>query len=313
LAIIILIFGETIPKAIFRRERNKLIVFLAPILKLTFNLFSPLLKILTHLTSSLKEIKDKEENYLTKERMKILIDEGEKGGVVGKNEGEIINGVFELSEVKVKEVMTPRVNMVCVEAETKLKEVIKIFKEHKYSRIPVYDGNIDEIIGIIYIKDLLNFWNFEKEDLRAIEFIRLPFFIPESKPIGDLLKEFRQKMIHVAIVVDEYGGTTGIVTLEDLLEEIFGEIEDEYDKEEIQIKSIGKNVYLIDGDTEIEKIKEILKIEFPKGDFETISGYILEVLKHIPSPGEVIKLNDNIITIIDSDEQSINRIKIEKF
>lgn len=311
LAIVILIFGETIPKAIFRKEKNRLIIFLSPFLQLTFKILSPFLKSITYFTGPLGGANGKERNYLTKEKIKFLLDEGEKGGIVGKDEGEIFSKVFNLSEVKVKEVMTPRANMVCLDFNANIKEVIKVFKEHKYSRIPVYRGNIDEIIGIIYDKDVLNFWEEERSDFRAIEFIRLPLFVPESKRVGDLIKEFKVKMIHIAIVVDEYGGTAGIVTLEDLLEEMFGEIQDEYDQEEMLIRKLAKNVYMIEGNTKIEKLKKKLQIDFPEGDFGTISGYILEILKHIPVTGEIVKCKNMTITVIDANEQSINKVKLE--
>ncbi|MDI6785253.1 MAG: hemolysin family protein [bacterium] len=311
LAIVVLIFGETIPKAIFRKERNKLIIFLAPSLQLIFRIFSPFLKSITYFTGFLAEANGKEKNYLTKEKIKFLLNKGEQGGIVGENEGEIFDKIFELSEVKVGEVMTPRANMICLDSSANIKRIIEIYKKYKYSRIPVYENSIDSIIGIIYIKDILNFWENEKDDFRAIEFIRLPFFVPESKRIGDLIREFKEKMIHVAIVVDEYGGTSGIITLEDLLEEVFGEIQDEYDYEEMSIRKIDKGIYVIEGDTEIERLKEELKINFPEGDFETISGYILEILKHIPTSNEVIKCKDMIITIINANEQSINKVKLE--
>lgn len=311
IAIVILIFGETIPKAIFRKKRDKLIIFLAPFLQLIFKIFSPLLKSITYFTGPLAETDRKEKNYLTKEKIKFLIDEGERGGIVGENEGEIFDKVFNLSEVRVKEVMTPSVNMVCLSLDANIKEIIKVFKEHKYSRIPVYEGNMDKIIGIIYNKDVLNFWEEGKSDYRAIEFIRLPLFVPESKRISDLIKEFRKKMIHVAIVVNEYGGTAGIITLEDLLEEMFGEIQDECDQEEMLIRKLAKNIYMIEGNAGIARLKKKLQIDFPEGDFKTISGYILEILKHIPATGEIVKCKDMTITIIDADVQSINKVKLE--
>lgn len=311
LVIIILIFGEIIPKAIFCKKKNKLIILLAPFLQLTFKIFSPFLKRITYFTNALAEVSGKEEGYLTKEKIKFFIDKGKQGGIVGESEREIFDKIFSLSEVKVGEVMTPRANMICLDFNANIKKIIEIYKKYRYSRIPVYENNMDNIIGIVYIKDILNFWGKEKDDFRAIEFVRLPLFVPESKRIGDLIREFREKRIHIAIVVDEYGGTSGIITLEDLLEEVFGEIQDEYDYEERLIRKLDKDIYIIEGNVRIERLKEKLQINFPEGDFETIGGYILEILKRIPTPNEIIKDNDKIITILDVDKQSIDKVKLE--
>ncbi|MFH1449644.1 MAG: hemolysin family protein [bacterium] len=312
LAMIMLIFAEAIPKAIFHKKKNKLIIFIAPFLQLILKIFSPFLKMVSYLNKSLIEIEKKKENYFTQEKIRFFITKSKRKDLAEEREGEIFNKVFDLSKIEVKKIMTPRTNIICVEASADIKEIIKVFGECKYSRIPVYEENIDNIIGLIYIKDVLNFWE-EKADFRAIEFIHIPFFVPEAKHIGDLLKEFRAKAIHIAIVVDEYGGTSGIVTLEDILEEMFGEIQDEHEQEKRQIKSLDKNTYLIEGSTAIKKIEEELQVNFPEEeDFETISGYILETLKYIPSIGEVIKDEKMRITIIGASKRSINKVKLEK-
>ncbi|MFH1562551.1 MAG: hemolysin family protein [Nitrospirota bacterium] len=314
LTFILLLFGEIIPKTLFRHHPTKLILSLIYPLRLSYLILLPVVSLITKITNPIighGKTKEAKSPFVTKEELRLLISEGEEAGSVDEEEEEMLEGVFNLSTTRVKEVMTPRIDMICLEIETNISDLLSAFEEHPHSRIPVYDETIDNIIGIIYIKDILNFWEQGFDQTSVIELIRFPYFVPTSKRVDKLLAEFQAKHIQIAIVVDEYGGIAGLVTLEDLLEEIVGEIRDEYEAKEILVKPLKDGVYLIDARTSIEILNEELKLDLPEADFETISGLILELLGRIPQMGEVIKYKDLTMTIIEADEKSISQVKVE--
>lgn len=319
LTFVILLFGEIIPKSLFRSHATKLILSLIYPIKVSYFVLLPIVNLITKITNPIinlwksSEVKVKSP-FVTKEELRLLISEGEEVGSVDEGEEDMLNGVFSLSTTRVKEVMTPRTEIVCLDVKANMTQILSEFEKHPHSRIPVYDETIDNIIGIIFIKDILKFWRKGGfEGTSVIELIREPYFVPASKRVDRLLQEFQAKHIQIAIVVDEYGGTAGLVTLEDLLEEIVGEIQDEYEAKEVFIKPLkdGKS-FIVDAHTSIEMLNEELKLDIPEDDFETISGLILELLGRIPTPQEVIKYKDLIITITDADERSILEVKIEK-
>jgi len=317
LAITILLFGEIVPKTLFRHHATKLILTLIYPLKMSYLGLLPLVNLVTKITNPLVNLKKTDEieaknPFVTKEELKLLIAEGERVGSVDEDEEDMLDGVFKLSTTRVKEIMTPRIDMICVDAQTNISEILSEFEQHPHSRIPIYDETIDNIIGIIFIKDLLRFWEKGLEEISVIELIRLPYFVPTTKRVDVLLEEFQTKHIQLAIVVDEYGGTEGLVTLEDLLEEIVGEIHDEYESKEAFIQPLENGSFLVDARTPIELLNEELKLNLPEGDFETISGLILELLGKIPAPQEVIQYKDLTFTIMDADEKSIREVKIFK-
>lgn len=239
------------------------------------------------------------------------MEEGEEHGAIEEETETMIGDVLELSETRIREVMTPRIDMICLPAEADMNEILTVFSQHHYSRIPVYDETIDNIIGILYIKDLLNFWGKSDVWISAVELIRFPYFIPATKRVDDLLEEFQKKKIQIAIVVDEYGGIDGLVTMEDVLEEIVGEIHDEYETIDSPIKQKDKNTFLIDGYAGIEMINETVGLNIPEGDFETISGFIMERLGKIPLIGEVLTYKNLKITIIEATEKTIEKVEVE--
>lgn len=314
LTLILLLFGEIIPKTLFRHHPTKLILSLVYFLKPSFWVLLPVVNLITRVTNPIVgygKTKEAKSPFVTKEELRLLISEAEETGSVDEEEEEMLEGVLNLSTTRVKEVMTPRTDMICLEVEANISDLLSAFEEHPHSRIPVYDETIDNIVGIIYIKDILNFWEQGFDQTSVIELIRFPYFVPTSKRVDKLLQEFQAKHLQIAIVVDEYGGVAGLVTLEDLLEEIVGEIRDEYETKEIPVKSLKDGVYLVDARTSIEILNEELKLELPEVDFETISGLILELLGRIPRMGEVVKYKDLTMTIIEADEKSISRVKVE--
>jgi CBS domain containing-hemolysin-like protein len=318
LTFIILLFGEVIPKSLFRPHATKLILTLIYPIKLSYFILLPVVNLITKITNPIISLWKSPDSkvkspFVTKEELRLLISEGEEVGTLDEDEEEMLNGVLSLSTTRVKEVMTPRTDMVCLDAQVNISQILSEFEEHPHSRIPIYDESIDNIIGVIFIKDLLKFWEKGFEGTSVIELIRPPYFVPTTKRVDILLREFQAKHIQIAIVVDEYGGTAGLVTLEDLLEEIVGEIQDEYEAKEVFIKPLkdGRS-YIVDARTSIEMLNEELKLDLPEDDFETISGLILELLGRIPITGEVIKYKNLNITITDADEKSILEVKIIK-
>jgi magnesium and cobalt transporter len=224
----------------------------------------------------------------------------------------MIQSILEFRDTVVREVMIPRTEIVAISISAAIEEILDLIIKYGHTRMPVYNGNIDNIVGILNVKDLLKFWSKPVTEGDIISCLRSPYYIPETKNIHLLLHELKQKKYHMAIVIDEYGGTSGLVTLEDLIEEIVGEIHDEHDIEEGGFVELADGYTLVDGRMEIEKIEDYFDIKFFEGKFETLGGLILSVIKKIPVAGEVIYI-DNFEMIIESaDERSIKKVKIRR-
>lgn len=249
---------------------------------------------------------------VTEEDIHSIIDAGEEEGVLNLDEHEMIHGVLGLRGRTAREIMVPRTEMACVNSQATIEEVIDRIIEEGHSRIPVFEENLDHIAGIIYAKDLLRFW--EKPDGRASlrEIARKAYYIPETKNLESLLREFKKKRVHIAIVVDEYGGTSGLITIEDLIEEVFGEIEDEYDTEEERLLPLQDGWVLVDARLEIEELEEYLNIQVPKNNFESVGGFIFHLIGRVPKKGETIAYPGLEITIEAADERKIEKLKVRK-
>ncbi len=242
-----------------------------------------------------------------------IIDVGEEEGVIDQEEHEMIHGIFELKQAIVREVMVPRTDIKCIARKAKIKDIIDLIISEGHSRIPVFDGKIDNIVGIVYAKDLLTFWGKDGEEIPLETVMRQPYFIPETKRLEELLKEFKMKRVHIAIVVDEYGGLSGLVTIEDLIEEVFGEIEDEYDQRvEERIIPLGDGSISVDAKLEIEELESYFDIEIQKENFETVGGLIFNLLGRVPKAGERVNFGDLIMAIESADGRRIERIKITR-
>lgn len=235
--------------------------------------------------------------------------------MIEEEEKEMIRNIFEFGDTMVKEVMIPRVDMACIPSDTKLGSILKLIKKMGHSRIPVYEETIDNIIGILYAKDLLGIYqqwytSKEKFDLKGI--IRKAYFVPENKKIDELLDIFQKDRIQIAIAIDEYGGTAGLVTMEDVVEEVVGEIIDEYDKEIKLFEIAEDNAVIVDAIISIDEINEILNIEIPENDFETLGGFIFDLLGRVPKKGEKIEYQNFQIIIEQIAKNRIRRVKIIK-
>jgi len=309
---LILTFGEIIPKTFARKHNEKISLLVAKPIFVTEIILFPLIKLFELFTIGINK-KDKDQEKITKEEIKTMIKMGEEEGAIHYVEKEMIHNIFMFNNTEAWEVMTPRTKLLALEINSPLKKIISTIKKVGFSRIPVYKKTIDNIQGTLYVKHLLPYLTKKNPKIKLEKIMRPIFFIPRNKKIGNLLKEFQNKKIHIAIVVDEFGITEGVITLEDLLEEIFGEIYDEYDVIKNPIKKIDKKTFMVDGSTEIDVINKKLKISLPDSDeTNTLGGLILEKLEKIPKKGTKIDFKKAKLIISKREKQRIDKIKIIK-
>lgn len=239
-----------------------------------------------------------------------MIDASELGGFIDEEEGDMLQSILELDDTIVREIMVPRTSMICCDCTAPLTEILKAINDSGHSRIPLYDNSRDNIIGLIYAKDLLRFWGTPLEKLKLEQVLRPPYLVPESKNISDLLQEFRQRRVHIAIVIDEYGGTSGLVTIEDLIEEIVGDIQDEYDLEEEWLVEEEGGAVLVDGRLSVEEFEEHFSIEIEREKFDTVGGYVVEMLGRVPARGERLEFDGLKLLIVDADPRAVRQIRV---
>ena len=244
------------------------------------------------------------------EEIQDLIDQGAEKGVITAGEGEMIQSIFELGDTVAREIMVPRTSVTGVPQGSTIGQIIETLIKSGHSRLPVYEGDIDHIVGVLHAKDLLALWGHPTEEPLSQEIIRPPIFFPESKKVVDLLTEVRTKKSHLAIILDEYGGTAGLVTLEDIIEEIIGDIHDEYDIEEESITQIDDDVYLVDARVNVEDLSDHIGFEIPEGEYETIGGFISDLFGRVPEENEQVEYKALLMTIRSSDERKINKVEI---
>lgn len=283
-----LVLGELVPKRLAMKYYEKIAFVTIGIIRAISIVTAPFVKILTVVTnfiSKLFGISENEEEIVTEEEIKMMIDEGEEKGTIEEDEKEMINNIFEFNDIAVSEVMTHRTDVYAIEINSNIDDIIKDLDEYKYSRIPVYEETIDDIKGILFVKDLLKYLH-GKKPVKIKNIMREAYFVSENKPINELFKDLQKNKMQMAIVIDEYGGTAGLVTMEDLLEEIVGNIFDEYDEIENDYTKIDNNTFLINGSVSINDLKKILQVEIPEGDYDTLSGYLLELLGRVPEDDE---------------------------
>lgn len=249
---------------------------------------------------------------ITEEEIHDFIEASEEEGLVNEEESEMIRSIFSLGNTMVREIMIPRTDMACVSAEAPVREILDTIINCGHSRIPVYDTTIDNIVGLLYAKDLLKFWGEDQEHVRVRAIMRPPYFIPETKDLEQLLQEFKRKRVHLAIVIDEYGGTSGLVTIEDLLEQIVGDIQDEYDKEEALFEANADGSITADARMPVEDLEEHFKIEIERDKFDTIGGLIFHLTGKIPAIGDVVEGAGVRLTILDADERRIIKVRIAR-
>ncbi|MBN2382758.1 HlyC/CorC family transporter [bacterium] len=298
-----------LPCLIGSRARNKLSPLAVLIIRIIMFLFYPLCILTGQLKGKIVkrtvEGADEDEAAEFEEEIRTLIDEGEKKGILEKYEGSLFHSVVEFSDTVVREVMTPRLDIVAVEINEALPVLIQRIIENGYSRIPCYTDRIDNINGVIFAKDLLTRWGKADTEIDLHELLREAYFIPETKKITQLLKEFQKNKNHMAIVVDEYGGVSGLVTIEDLIEEIVGEIRDEYDNEVDQVQVLDDGSLKVDARVNVEELEEYFKITIDRTDFDTVGGLIFHILGRVPKAGEEINYENLIIKILSAEERRV--------
>ncbi len=313
---VILILSEILPKVVAVRNSETFSTRMAYPLTFFYYLFFPLSWSLSKFTQFLQAHSGLSEKriLLTEDELKTLAEVGEEQGTLHKDEKEMIHSIFEFGETTVKEVMVPRTDMIVADTTVTLNKLMQLVKTKLHSRIPVFKGDIDNIIGILYVKDLLPFLNkSKKESIDLQKLVRPAYFVPEQKKIDELLREFQEEHIHMALVVDEYGGISGLITLEDIIEEIVGEIQDEYDRESPLFKKLDENSYMIDGRMSLEELNDELDLSLPLVEgVETISGFILNLLGSFPVEKEEVNYKQLKLTVEKIYRNRILKVKVEK-
>ena len=313
-----LVLGELVPKKIAMSKPEKMAFMAAPILVFVAKITKPVVKFLALSTNGVLRLigidPHADEEVVTEEEIRMMVDVGGEKGVIEDTQIEMINNIFEFDDIDVADIMTHRTDMVCIDVEESLNEAVKLSIENGFSRIPVYEEDPDDIIGVLYIKDFLKYVGTNLPKTKAIkDMMRPAYYVPETKRCGELFTEMTEKRVQMAVVVDEYGGTAGIVTLEDLLESIVGNIQDEYDQEDEEISIINDTTFEVDGITDIEEVEEHTGKKFPEGDYDTIGGYIISVLGFLPEDGQMNEVQfENVkFTVLNVEERRIGKVKVE--
>jgi CBS domain containing-hemolysin-like protein len=309
---VILVFGEITPKSLGNSNPIKYAKVAAIVLYWLEKILYPVILFFTVLIKKMiGENKMISSAFISEEEVRRFVNVSEEEGAIKESEKEMIQSVFEFDDIVVKEIMVPRIDMVCINKNVSIEELVDLAVDKGHSRIPVYEDSIDDIIGLIYVKDLLQLLQKGKENLTLENLIKPIYFIPESKQINKLLKEMQNRREHMAVILDEYGGTSGLITIEDLLEEIVGDIQDEYDLEDKQINLINNKEILVDARVDLDDLNDILPFELlDEESYETISGFVLHKLGYLPDEGEKIELEGIIIEIEKIEEHRIQKLRI---
>ncbi len=308
MTIVVLIFGEVSPKSLAKEVPENFALFSAPILRVLVIILSPANFLFGQWKKLLSLIfKFSRESGITEEELLIMVEEAKQDGGIDEQEGTLIRSAIEFSDLTAEDVLTPRIDVAAVPADATQEEIADIFTETGFSRLPVYRENVDNIVGIIYQKDFYN--QIYHTERKLEEIIRPALFIAMGKKVGQLLKELQQKKMHIAVVLDEFGGTAGIVTLEDILEELVGEIWDEHDKVVQEVEQISDGEYLVMGSANVEKLFERLGKE-REFDVLTVSGWVMEVAEKIPAAGEQFRFEDLEITVLEMDDKRVEKVRI---
>ena len=309
-----LVFGELVPKRLAMKNYEKISFATIGIIRGISIVTAPFVKLLTWVTNGISKlfgVSENEEETVTEEEIKMMIDQGEEKGTIKEEEKELINNVFELNDITVSEIMTHRKDIFAVDINISKEELIEELsqEEYRYSRIPVYDETIDEIKGIIYVKDILK--NINKKSFKVKNIVKEAYFVSQNRLINEVFKELQKNKKQLAIILDEYGGTAGMITMEDILEELVGDIYDEYDKEELEYEKIDENTYILSGSMTIYDVNKLLDAKIPDGDYDTISGFLQEKLGRIPEDEETPIIDTEKVTykIEESEDKRILKVK----
>ncbi len=317
LALFTIVFAELVPKSLALANNERFALVLSGPLDFLGRLLGPVVAFLTSVTRAVTRLFGAEvtsEAQITAEELRLIVERGGEQGVLEAEEEQMINAVIELGERRLHEVMVPRIAIVGLRASATFDEAVDRFIDEGHSRVPVYESSVDEVVGILYAKDLLPFLkasSLPRPDLRTL--LRTPVFVPESMSIDDLLHEFQRRKVHIAIVLDEYGGTAGLVTIEDLLEEIVGEIQDEYDVEEPLVESLGDDRARVDGRASVDDLLELwdLKLQLEdEAEYDTVGGLVYHRIGGVPSPGDEVHVDGLRLTVETTDGRRVGKVLV---
>ncbi|HRY12479.1 MAG TPA: hemolysin family protein [Syntrophomonadaceae bacterium] len=315
-----LVLGELVPKRVAMKKAQPIAYFSIGPLQFLSTVTKPVVSLLSLSTNSVVRLfgidPHEEDEEVTEEEIRLMVDIGEETGAIHELEKRMINNIFEFDNKTVGNIMTHRTDMVALPVDASLQEVLRVVNTEKFSRIPVYEGNLDNIVGMLYAKDLFQFLSdgSNRDDFSLLKIVRSPYFVASSKPTDQLFREMQRKKTHIAIIIDEYGGTAGLVTIEDLLEEIVGNIFDEYDEEEKEYEIIDDNTYLIRGTADLDDVQELLQVKLPVDDYETLSGFVIGQLGRIPGRKDKpsIEYEGLIMKVEEVEEKRVSLVKVTK-
>jgi putative hemolysin len=315
-AIVMLILAELVPESIAVQHSERLALLLARPLALISIVAMPVVHLMVWLSNTISRLfgggMEAHMLLVTEEEIKTLVDAGEEEGVIQEEEKEMIYSIFELGDTLAREVMVPRIDVVALEVNTPMLEAMDTIMEVGHSRIPVYAETIDNVLGVLYAKDLLPYLREGRSDVPLEKILREAYFIPETKRASDLLPDLQQRRVHMAIVVDEYGGTAGLVTIEDLLEEIVGEIQDEYDAEEPFVEFISDDEYIFDARVDLDDLNRLMNVELPTEDSDTLGGFIYTELGKVPAVGDQVAFGDMGFTVESVTGRRIKKVRVQR-
>ena len=309
-----LVFGELVPKRLAMKHYEKISFATIGVIKTISTITLPFVKLLTFVTNAISKIfgvGENDEEEVTEEEIKMMVDQGKEKGTIKEEEKELIDNVFEFNDITVSEIMRHRKDIFAVDINISNEELAQELEEaqYRYSRIPVYDETIDEIKGILYVKDVLK--NIKNKNVKVKDLVKDAYFVSQTRLINEVFKELQKNKMQIAIILDEYGGTAGIITMEDILEELVGDIYDEYDNEEKEFEQIDENTYILAGSMPIYDVNKRLDAKIPEGDYDTISGYLQEELGRIPEDEEKPIIETKTVTykIEQYEDKRIIKIK----
>ncbi len=313
ITVVILIFGEITPKTVAAQKAEQIALLVCRAVSLVITVFKPIVAVLNVVTGALTRlfgcVPGEKVPLITAAELKTIVNVSHEEGVLESEERTMINNVFDFGDSKAKDVMTPRTDIVAVPLDVTYGEYVRLVQEEGFSRTPVYGEDLDDIVGILYVKDI---FFLDEESFSAEKFMRDPFFTYESKPLDELLAEMKNSRLAVAIVLDEYGGTSGMITTEDIVEEIVGEIEDEYDDEEEEIEVIKENEFVVDGSTRLEDFNEMVGTALESTEVDTIAGYILQLLGNFPKTGQEIETDGLRLVVEEMEKNRIEKVHVYK-
>ncbi len=313
MTILVLIFGEITPKSIAKQKSESVSLFVSRPIRLCVIIFKPFVAIFTGISSLFIRLFGGDpkatEPFITEEELKTMVGVSEEEGVLEDVEKEMIFNVFDFADMQVKDVMVQRVDVTAIDSEATYDEILEVVKKEQFSRIPVYNENIDDVIGILNVKDLI-IADQSSENFKVADYVREPFYTFEFKKIAEVFNEMKKTRTPMAVVLDEYGGTVGIITMEDIIEEIVGEIEDEYDDENNMIQVIKEDEYIVDGSAKLHDISELIGVNMESEELDSVGGLIIEELGRIPENKEEVLINDLRFVVEELDKNRIKKVRI---